>query len=122
MGRIPYFRSLMGTGKFVFQRQRFIRPLQEMTSNMKTFTARQTSKQLRPCFRPTLPTILEEGEICGHHVEAKLLIEMEQIIDEILDSYFCPPHMFPTLYTFLDEFLWRVDKHTTEILNNCFIS
>ena len=72
---------------------------------MKTFTARQTLNWLRPCFRPTLPTILEEGEIHGHHVEVKLLIEMEQIIDEILDDYFCPPHVYPTLYTFLDKFL-----------------
>ena len=89
---------------------------------MKTFTAKQTLKQLRPCFRPTLPTILEEGEVRGHHVEVKLLIEMEQIIDEILDNYFCPPHVYLTLFTFLDEFLWRVDKHTTKFLNKCFIS
>ena len=122
MGRIPYFGSLVGTGKFVFQRQRFIGPLQETTSNMKMFAARQTLKWPRPCFRPTLLTILEEGEIHGHHVEVKKLIEMEQIIDEILDDYFCPPHVYPTLYTFLDKFLWRVDKHTTEILNKRFIS
>ena len=112
----------MGTRKFIFQRRRFVGPLQETTSNMKTFTARQTLKRPRPRFRPTLLTILEEGEICGHHVEVKLLIEMEQIIDKILDDYFCSPHMYPTLYTFLNKFLWRVDEHTTEILNECFIS
>ena len=89
---------------------------------MKTFTARQTLKKPRPHFRPTLLTILEEGKICSHHVEVKLLIEMEQIIDKILDNYFCPPHVYPTLYIFLDEFLWRVDKHTTKFLNKCFIS
>ena len=89
---------------------------------MKIFTARGTSKQPRPRFRPTLPTILEEGEILGHHMEVKLLLEMEQIIDEILDDYLRPPHMYPTLYTFLDKFLWRVDEYTTEFLNECFIS
>ena len=89
--------------KFIFQRQRFIGPLQETTSDMKTFIARQTTKQPRPCFRPTLLTILEEEEICGHHMELKLLIEKEQMIDKILDDYFCPPHMYPTLYTFLNE-------------------
>ena len=93
-----------------------------MTSDMKIFTARQNSKQTKPCFRPILPTILEKGEICSHHVEVKLLKEMEQIIDEILDDYLHPPHMYPTLYTFLDEFLWRVDKYTTEFLNKQFIS
>ena len=122
MGRIPYFGSHAGTRKFIFQRQRFIGPLQEMTLNMKTFIARQTSKQLRPCFRPTLLTISEEREIHGYHMEVRLLIEIEQIIDEILDDYFCPPHVYSTLYTFLNKFLWRVDEHTTEILNKCFIS
>ena len=65
---------------------------------------------------------MEEGEICSHHVEAKLLKEMEQIVDEILDNYLRPPHVYPTLYTFLDEFLWRVDEYTTKILNERFIS
>ena len=88
-----------------FQRQRFIGPLQKMTSDMKIFTSRQNSKQPKPCFRPTLPTILEEGEIRSHHVEVKLLKEMEQIVDEILNDYLCPPHVYPTLYTFLDKFL-----------------
>ena len=89
---------------------------------MKIFTARRTSKRPKPRFRPTLPTILEEGEILGHHIEVKLLLEMEQIIDEILDDYLRPPHVYPTLYTFLNEFLWRVDEHTTEFLNERFIS
>ena len=102
--------------------KRFIETLQGTTSNMKTFTARQTMKQLRPCFRPTLLTILKEGEICGHHMEVKLLFEIEQIINEILDDHFSPPHVYPTLYNFLNKFLWRVDKHTTKILNKCFIS
>ena len=89
---------------------------------MKIFTARETSKRPKPRFRPILPTILEEGEILGHHMEVKLLLEMKQIIDEILDDYLRPPHMYPTLYTFLDEFLWRVDEHTTKFLNERFIS
>ena len=89
---------------------------------MKVFTARGTSRRPRPRFRPTLPTILEEGEIRGHHMEVKLLIEMEQIIDKILDDYLRPPHVYLTLNTFLDEFLWRVDEHTTEFLNERFIS
>ena len=55
-------------------------------------------------------------------MEVKLLIEIEQIINEILEHYFCPPHMYPTLYTFLNKFLWRVDEHTTKFLNKCFIS
>ena len=66
--------------------------------------------------------ILKEGEIHGHHMEVKLLSEIEQMINEILDNYFSPPHVYPTLYNFLDKFLWRVDKHTTEILNEHFIS
>ena len=122
MGRISNLRSLMGTGKFIFRRQRFIGPLQKMTSDMKIFISRQNSKRPKPHFRPTLLTILEEGEIRSHHVEVKLLKEMEQIVDKILDDYLHPLHVYLTLYTFLDKFLWRVDEYTTEILNKQFIS
>ena len=38
-------------------------------------------------------------------MEVKLLIEIEQMIDKILDDYFCPPHVYPTLYNFIDKFL-----------------
>ena len=89
---------------------------------MRIFTSRQNSKRPKPRFRPTLPTILEEGEIRSHHVEVKLLKEMEQIVDKILDDYLHPPHVYLTLYTLFDEFLWRVDEYTTEILNKQFIS
>ena len=61
--------------------------LQKMTSNIKIFTARQTMKQTRSHFRPTLLAILEEGEIHSHHMEVKLLIKMELIINKILDNY-----------------------------------
>ena len=94
----------------------------ETTSNMKIFTARQTTRQPRPRFRPTLLTILEEGEIHGHHMEVKLILEIEWMINKILDNYSSPPHMYPSFYSFLDEFLWTVDEHTTQILNDCFIS
>ena len=55
-------------------------------------------------------------------MEVKLLSKIEQIINKILDNNFCPPHVYPTLYTSLDKFLWRVDEHTTKILIEHFIS
>ena len=54
-------------------------------------------------------------------MEVKLLLEIEQLIDKILDDDSSPPHMYPSFYSFLDEFWWMVDKHTTEILNDHYI-
>ena len=64
---------------------------------------------------------MEEGEICSHHMEVKMLLKIEQLINKILDDYHSPPHMYLSFYSFLNKFLWMVDEHTTEILNNHFI-
>ena len=48
---------------------------------------------------------MEEGKIHSHHMEVKILLKIEQMINEILDNYSSPPHVYPSTYSFLNEFL-----------------
>ena len=47
---------------------------------------------------------MEVGEIHGHHMEVKLLLKIEQMIDKVLDDYSSPPPMYLSFIAFSTSF------------------